>query len=407
MNTILVREKKLDEFPPPWEEVTFCSKSVRVAWIHYSHETVRFPSRNGNVQAFQYALLLTTSKGTHMVSMNRGKFSILALAVALTTSVGTAHAVDITGAGSSFVYPVIAKWSAAYAAKTGNRVNYQSIGSGAGITQIKTGTVDFGASDMPLDEATLNKFGMGQFPDVIGGIVPTVHLQGIAPGKLVLSGPVLADIFLGRITVWSDPAIVALNPGVQLPHATITVVHRADGSGTTFNFTDYLSKVSPAWKAKVGEGVSVKWPTGIGGKGNEGVSAYVKQMPNSIGYVEYAYVKQNHLGYTLMKNSAGKVVQPNTASFQAAAATADWAHAKSFNLLMTNAPGAGAWPITATSWVIMYKQPKNAEHSKVTLDFFRHAYTEGKSAALALDYVPLPDSLVQRIESYWKASFKQ
>jgi phosphate transport system substrate-binding protein len=342
-----------------------------------------------------------------MAFMNSGKLSTLTLAVALAASVGTARAVSVTGAGSSFVYPVIAKWSAAYAAKTGHHINYQSIGSGAGITQIKAGTVDFGASDMPLDEVTLNKFGLGQFPDVIGGIVPTVHLQGIAPGKLVLSGPVLADIFMGHITNWSDPAIVSLNPGIQLPDAKIAVVHRADGSGTTFNFTDYLSKVSPAWKAKVGEGVSVSWPTGIGGKGNEGVAAYVKQMPNSIGYVEYAYVKQNNLGYTRMKNSAGQVVEPSTTSFQAAAATADWAHAKNFNLLMTNAPGPKAWPITATSWVIMYKQPKSAEHSKVVLDFFRHAYTEGKPAALTLDYVPLPDALVQRIENYWKTSFKQ
>ncbi|CAM5207916.1 Phosphate-binding protein PstS OS=Castellaniella defragrans OX=75697 GN=HNR28_002952 PE=3 SV=1 [Castellaniella defragrans] len=342
-----------------------------------------------------------------MFSTNRGKFRLIALAAALATSVGTAHAVAITGAGSSFVYPVVAKWSAAYAAKTGNRVNYQSIGSGGGITQIQAGTVDFGASDMPLDEATLNKFGLGQFPDVIGGIVPTVHLEGIAPGKLVLNGPVLADIFMGRITAWSDPAIAALNPGVHLPDAKIVVVHRSDGSGTTFNFTNYLSKVSPEWKSKVGEGVSISWPTGIGGKGNEGVSAYIKQMPNSIGYVEYAYVKQNKLGYTRMKNAAGEVVEPNTDSFQAAAASADWAHAKNFNLLMTNAPGNKAWPITATSWVIMYKQPKNAENSKVALDFFKHAYTEGKPAALALDYVPLPDTLVQQIETYWKASFKQ
>jgi len=342
-----------------------------------------------------------------VTTMHRNKLRLLALATSLALGLGAAHATDITGAGSSFVYPVISKWSAAYAEKTGNRVNYQSIGSGGGIAQIKAGTVDFGASDMPLDEATLNKFGLGQFPDVIGGIVPAYNIAAVAPGKLVLDGQVLAKIFLGQITSWSDPAIAALNPGIALPSAKITVVHRSDGSGTTFNFSNYLSKVSPDWKSKVGEGTAVKWPVGIGGKGNEGVSAYVKQIPNSIGYVEYAYAVQNKLGYARMKNAAGKVVSPETASFQAAAATADWSHAKNFNLLMTNAPGVGAWPITATSWVIMYKQPKNAANSKVALEFFRYAYSDGKSAATALDYVPLPASLVNQIEGYWKTEFKQ
>ena len=331
---------------------------------------------------------------------------LLALATALALGLGTAHATDITGAGSSFVYPVISKWSASYAEKTGNRVNYQSIGSGGGIAQIKAGTVDFGASDMPLDEATLAKFGLGQFPDVIGGIVPAFNVQGVAPGKLVLDGTALADIFLGKVTSWNDPAIAKLNPGTHLPSSKIYVVHRSDGSGTSFNFSNYLSKVSPGWKSRVGEGTAVNWPTGIGGKGNEGVSAYVKQIPNSIGYVEYAYAVQNKLGYARMKNAAGKVVSPGSASFQAAAANADWSHARNFNLLMTNAPGADAWPITATSWVIMVKQPKNAANSKVALDFFRYAYSDGKSAAAALDYVPLPTSLVNRIEGYWKTEFK-
>ncbi|HLI17919.1 MAG TPA: phosphate ABC transporter substrate-binding protein PstS [Rhodanobacteraceae bacterium] len=339
---------------------------------------------------------------------NLKSIGIYVAAIAAATLLGTAaHATDITGAGSSFVYPVISKWSAAYAAKTGNRVNYQSIGSGGGIAQIEGGTVDFGASDKPLDAATLAKFGFGQFPDVIGGIVPAFKVEGVAPGKLVLDGATLANIFLGKITHWNDPAIAKLNPGLKLPDAKINVVHRSDGSGTTFNFTDYLSKVSTEWKAKVGEGTAVTWPTGIGGKGNEGVSAYIRQIPNSIGYVEYAYAVQNHLGYARMKNAAGQVVQPDAASFQAAAATADWANAKNFDLLITNAPGAKAWPITATSWVIMYKQPKNATHSKVALDFFRYAYTDGKSAAAALDYVPLPQSLVKQIEAYWKAEFKQ
>ena len=319
----------------------------------------------------------------------------------------TAQGINITGAGSSFVYPVISKWSAAYAGKTGNHVNYQSIGSGGGIAQIKAGTVDFGASDMPLDEATLNQFGLAQFPDVIGGIVPAFNVAGVAPGKLVLDGKTLAGIFLGTITQWNDPAIAALNPGVTLPDAKITVVHRSDGSGTTFNFTDYLSKVDADWKAKVGEGTAVNWPTGIGGKGNEGVSAYIRQIPDSIGYVEYAYALQNHIGYAVMKNAAGKVVQPNTASFQAAAATADWASAKDFNLLMTNAPGADAWPITATSWVIVYKQPKNAANGKVILDFFKWSYENGQDAARSLDYVPLPANLVSQIEDYWKAEIKQ
>ena len=344
-----------------------------------------------------------------MLTSSRSMFRLGALAVFIAASLGavSVQATDITGAGSSFVYPVISKWSASYAEKTGNRVNYQSIGSGGGIAQIKAGTVDFGASDMPLDEATLTKFGLGQFPDVIGGIVPAFNVAGVAPGKLVLDGSTLAGIFLGSIAKWNDPAIAALNPGVKLPDSKITVVHRSDGSGTSFNFTNYLSKVSTDWKAKVGEGTAVSWPTGIGGKGNEGVSAYIRQIPNSIGYVEYAYALKNHIGYALMKNAAGKVVEPKTASFQAAAATADWAHAKNFNLLMTNAPGADAWPITATSWVIMYKQPKNATNSKVSFDFFKWAYENGQEQARSLDYVPLPASLVSQIENYWKTEFKQ
>ena len=332
-----------------------------------------------------------------------------ALAAFVAAALGTFHAqaTDVTGAGSSFVYPVISKWSASYAEQTGNRVNYQSIGSGGGIAQIKAGTVDFGASDMPLDADTLARFGLGQFPDVIGGIVPVLNVPGVAPGTLVLDGPVLASIFLGDIARWNDPAIAALNPGLKLPDTGITVVHRSDGSGTSFNFTNYLSKVSPDWKAKVGEGSAVNWPVGIGGKGNEGVSAYIRQIPNSIGYVEYAYAVKNRIAHARMKNAAGQVVEPKTASFQAAAATADWAHAKHFNLLMTDAPGAEAWPITATSWVIVYKQPKNAANGKVVLDFFQWAYAHGQPAATALDYVPLPPSLVSQIEDYWKAEFKQ
>ena len=335
------------------------------------------------------------------------KRTSLVLAAAAATLFGvSASATDITGAGSSFVYPVLSKWSATYAEKTGNHINYQSIGSGGGIAQIKAGTVDFGASDKPLSDADLQKFKLGQFPIVIGGIVPVVHLQGVDNGKLVLDGATLANIFMGKIKNWNNPAITALNPGVKLPDSKIYVVHRSDGSGTTFNFTNYLSKVSPEWKSAVGEGTAVKWPTGIGGKGNEGVAAYVKQLKNSIGYVEYAYALKNHIDHAVMKNGAGKVVTPGNESFQAAAATADWAHAKDFNLIMTNAPGDAAWPITATTWVIMYKNPKNAENSKVAFDFFTWSLEHGQPQAEALDYVPLPGALVDQIETYWKTNFK-
>jgi phosphate transport system substrate-binding protein len=317
-----------------------------------------------------------------------------------------AAATDITGVGSSFVYPVLSKWSASYAEQTGNHVNYQSIGSGGGIAQIKAGTVDFGASDKPLGEADLQKSGLGQFPIVVGGIVPALNVEGIAAGKLVLDGTTLADIFLGKIARWNDPAIAALNPGLELPDAKITVVHRSDGSGTSFNFTNYLSKMSPEWKSKVGEGTAVDWPVGIGGKGNDGVSAYVKQIRNSIGYVEYAYALQNDIGYALLKNAAGKVVTPGNDAFQAAAATADWAHARDFNLIMTNAAGDRAWPITATTWIIMYKQPRNPSNSKTAFAFFKWSLEHGQQQAESLDYVPLPAALVKQIEAYWQEQFK-
>ena len=341
-----------------------------------------------------------------MSNMHSISWRLLA-AAAMACGIAAAQATDVTGAGSSFVYPVMSKWSADYAAEAGHRVNYQSIGSGGGIAQIKAGTVDFGASDIPLSEEDLVSYGLGQFPIVIGGIVPAYNIAGIAQGELVLDGDTLAGIFLGEITHWNDPAIVALNPHLQLPDGKIIVVHRSDGSGTSFNFTNYLSKVSPQWKSKVGEGSAVDWPTGIGGKGNEGVAAYVRQMANAIGYVEYAYAVQNKLGYARMRNAAGTVVEPTSASFQAAAATADWAHAENFNLLMTNAPGDDAWPITATSWAIMPKQPKNAVNGKVTVAFFAWAYAHGQDKARALDYVPLPDTLVKQIETYWTSEFKQ
>lgn len=328
-------------------------------------------------------------------------------ALALTSILAvSAQAVEVTGAGSSFVYPVLSKWSVTFHEKTRNQVNYQSIGSGGGIAQIKAGTVDFGASDAPLPAEDLVRFGLGQFPVVIGGIVPVVNIEGIAPGRMRLTGPLLARIFMGEIKTWNDPALVRLNPGLKLPASAIFVVHRSDGSGTTYNFTNYLGKVSPQWQKSLGFGTSVPWPVGVGGKGNEGVSAYVNQIKNSIGYVEYAYALQNKMAYTQLENAAGKFLQPGNAAFSAAAATADWAHAQDFNLIMTNAPGEQAWPITATTWVIMYKKPANAERSRVALAFFKWAFEHGQPQAEQLDYVPLPAALVEQLETYWRDKFK-
>lgn len=315
----------------------------------------------------------------------------------------SASAQQITGAGSTFVYPVLAKWSEAYSKLTNVRVNYQSIGSGGGIAQIKAGTVTFGASDMPLDTAQLHQAGLAQFPTVIGGIVPVVNLPGVKPGELHFTSALLADIYLGKVKKWNDPAVAALNAGVQLPDLAVTVVHRSDGSGTTFNWVDYLSKVSPEWKAKIGEGTSVGWPTGVGGKGNEGVAAYVERIKGSIGYVEYAYVLQNKMTYGLVQNQAGQFAMPNTASFQAAAASADWAHARDFDLVMTNAPGAQAYPVTATVFILMYKKPRDEAQSRQALAFFKWAFENGQSLAEQLDYVPLPGSLVKQIEAYWQS----
>jgi phosphate transport system substrate-binding protein len=329
------------------------------------------------------------------------------LGLALAASfVFAANAADVTGAGASFIYPVMSKWSADYNTATGKKVNYQSIGSGGGIAQIKAATVDFGSSDAPLKPDELAASGLAQFPSVIGGVVPVVNVQGIAPGALKLDGKTLADIFLGKVKTWNDPAIVALNPGAKLPDAKITVVHRSDGSGTSFNFTNYLSKVNPDWKSKVGEGTAVQWPVGIGGKGNEGVAAYVKQIKGGIGYVELSYALQNKMAYTAMKNAAGKFVQPSDESFAAAAASADWANAKDFYLVMTNAPGEASWPITATNFILVHKQPKNPASAKATKDFFKWVYANGDAQAKQLDYVPLPDALVKQIDAYWSANLK-
>jgi len=327
-------------------------------------------------------------------------------AAAATAPAGDKVAAEITGAGATFIYPLISKWSSDYNKATGSKVNYQSIGSGGGIAQIKAGTVDFGSSDKPLASDELASAGLGQFPSAIGGVVPVVNLDGVAPGKLRLTGALLADIFMAKITTWNDAKIAAENPGVTLPSTKINLVHRSDGSGTSFNFTNYLSKVSPEWKTKVGEGTSVQWPGGVGGKGNEGVASYVQQIKGSIGYVELAYALQNKMTYLSLKNAAGNYVEPNAESFQAAAAAADWANAKDFNLVITNAEAPNAWPITATNFILMYKQPKDAKRAQNARDFFKWAYEHGQEQASSLDYVPLPPALVQQIEAYWASEFK-
>ncbi|MGH8208367.1 MAG: phosphate ABC transporter substrate-binding protein PstS [Steroidobacteraceae bacterium] len=319
---------------------------------------------------------------------------------------GTAYADDITGAGSTFVYPILSKWSTTYHGKTGNQINYQSIGSGGGIAQIKAATVTFGASDMPLKPEDLQAAGLGQFPVVIGGVVPVVNLEGVKAGQLKFTGPLLADIYLGKVTKWNDAAIKGLNAGVALPDQKITVVHRSDGSGTTFNWVNYLSKVSPDWKTKVGEGTSVNWPAGVGGKGNEGVAAYVNQIKGSIGYVELAYATQNKMSYGSVKNKAGSFVEPTAASFQAAAAGADWTSQPDFYEVITDAPGKDSWPIAASTFVIMYKQAKDAARSKAALEFFKWALNSGQSDAQSLDYIPLPSALTQQIQTYWAKTFK-
>jgi len=332
--------------------------------------------------------------------------SRVAVAVIAASSVFAAHAADVTGAGASFIFPVMSKWSADYSSATGNRVNYQSIGSGGGIAQIKARTVDFGSSDAPLKPEELAAAGLVQFPSVIGGVVPVVNVAGVAPGALKLDGTLLANIFLGKVKTWNDPAIVALNPGLTLPDQKITIVHRSDGSGTTFNFVNYLSKVSPEWKTRVGEGTTVQWPAGIGGKGNEGVSAYVRQIKGGIGYVELSYALQNRMAHASMKNAAGRFVQPSDASFAAAAASANWGATKDFYLVMTNAPGNDSWPITATNFILMQKNPRNAAGARSAQAFFKWVYANGDAQARELDYVPLPDALVRQIETYWSQNLK-
>ena len=335
--------------------------------------------------------------------MNFIKAIVAAGLVAASTS---AYAADITGAGSTFIFPVLSKWADAYKKDSGSGVNYQSIGSGAGIKQIQAKTVTFGATDAPLKADQLEKDGFAQWPMIMGAIVPVVNIDGVKPGDMVLDGDTLAKIYLGTIAKWDDPAIKKLNPKLTLPSEAISVVHRADGSGTTFNFTNYLSKVSADWKSKVGEGTAVEWPVGVGAKGNEGVSGNIGQAKNTIGYVEYAYAKQNKLTYTQLVNKAGKTVQPTTEAFQAAASNADWANAPGYYLILTDQPGDKSWPIVASTFILMHKDPADKAASAEAVKFFGWAFAKGGKMAEDLDYIPMPDSVVKLIEKTWSAEIK-
>lgn len=328
------------------------------------------------------------------------KFSFVSGAGAMLLALpGLSLAQDVTGAGASFPAPLYSKWAADYNKATGVKINYQSVGSGAGLRQIEAKTVDFGASDAPLKDDELAKKGLVQFPTVIGGVVPVVNIKGITPGQLKLSGAILGDIYLGKITKWTDPAIKAMNPTLSLPDAAISPVRRADGSGTSFIFTNYLSKVNPEWKTKVGEGTAVNWPVGAGGKGNEGVAAFVGRLPNSIGYVEYAYVKQNKMTFAQMRNAAGTFVSPDDTAFKAAAVGADWA--KSFYQILTEQPGKDAWPITGATFILMHKAQDKPAQATASLKFFEWAYKNGDKVADDLDYVPMPPAVKAIIEKAW------
>ena len=331
--------------------------------------------------------------------MKKSMIQVLTLSLAAVGFSSAWAQQEATGAGASFPAPLYSKWASDYNKATGVKINYQSVGSGAGLKQIEAKTVDFGASDAPLKDEELKAKGLVQFPTVIGGIVPVINVAGIKPGELKLSGQVLGDIYLGKITKWNDAAIVALNPGLALPDAAIAPVRRADGSGTTFGFTNYLSKVNPEWKSKVGEGTAVNWPTGAGGKGNEGVAAFVGRLPNSIGYVEYAYVKQNKMNYAKLQNAAGNFVSPEDDNFKAAAAGAEWE--KSFYQILTNQPGKDAWPITSATFILMNKTQDKPAQATTALKFFDWAYKNGDKTAGDLDYVPMPDKVKQIIYKSW------
>jgi phosphate transport system substrate-binding protein len=325
-----------------------------------------------------------------------------AAALVMTTS----FAADMTGAGATFPYPIYAKWAEGYKAATGNGLNYQSVGSGAGIKQIKAKTVDFGASDMPLKADELEKEGLMQFPAIMGGVVAVVNLEGVAPGQLKMTGPVLADIYMGKITKWNAAPIAALNPGVKLPDTDITVVHRADSSGTSFLWTDFLSKTSPAWKEGIGAGTTVKWAVGVGGKGNEGVAANVQRIKGSIGYVEWAYAKKNKLSHTQLRNKEGVDLQPSDDVFKAAAANAEWTKAPGFGVVLTDGAGKQSWPITGVSYILMHKAQADAAKGKEVVKFFDWAFKNGAPAAAELDYVPMPATVVKQVQDAWKANLK-
>jgi phosphate transport system substrate-binding protein len=336
----------------------------------------------------------------------RMKHLFVSVALAAASIAATAQAANITGAGATFPYPIYAKWAEMYKKASGNGLNYQSVGSGAGIKQIKAKTVDFGASDMPLAAAELNTAGLIQFPAIMGGVVPIVNLPGIAPGQMKLTGAVIADIYLGKITKWNAPQIAALNPGVKLPDTDITVVRRADSSGTSFLWTDFLAKTSPAWKTTIGAGTTVKWAVGVGGKGNEGVAANVQRIKGGIGYVEWAYAKKNKMAHTQLQNKDGVFLQPSDDAFMAAASGANWAGTPGFGVVLTDQAGKGSWPITGASYILVHKSQLDAAKGKEVLKFFDWAYKNGDAAAAELDYVPMPDAVTKLVQDAWKANMK-
>jgi len=333
-------------------------------------------------------------------------FTSLVVGASAAVAFSTATAADMTGAGATFPYPIYAKWAEAYKAATGNGLNYQSVGSSAGIKQIKAKTVDFGASDSPLKAEDLEAEGLTQFPAIMGGVVTVVNLDGVAPGALKLTGPVIADIYLGKITKWNAPEIAALNAGLKLPAVDIVVVHRADGSGTSFLFTDYLSKTSAEFKTKVGAGTAVKWVLGVGGKGNEGVAANVQRVKGAIGYVEWAYAKKNKMAHTALKNKDGQFVQPDDDNFKAAASNADWTKTPGFGVVLTDQPGKTSWPITGVSFILMHKTQADAAKGKEVIKFFDWAFKNGGAAAAELDYVPMPANVVKLVQESWKTNLK-
>jgi phosphate transport system substrate-binding protein len=333
-------------------------------------------------------------------------FASLVVGASAAMTMSIVSAADMTGAGATFPYPIYAKWAEMYKKASGNGLNYQSVGSGAGIKQIKAKTVDFGASDMPLSAAELTEAGLFQFPAIMGGVVTIVNLPGITPGQMKLTGPVIADIYLGKITKWNAPEIAALNPGVKLPDDEITVVHRADSSGTSFLFTDFLSKTNPDFKAKIGSGTAVKWATGVGGKGNEGVAANVQRIKGSIGYVEWAYAKKNKMAHTQLKNKDGVFLQPDDDAFKAAAAGAEWTKTPGFAIVLTDAAGKASWPITGVSYILMHKSQADGAKGKEVLKFFDWSFKNGSAAAAELDYVPMPESVTKLVDAAWKTNMK-